>query len=48
MNFESYAKRIATLRDPDDERNKKQIVLSYQYQNENDQLKQGTICRSEQ
>ena len=27
MNFESYAKRIATLSDPDDERNKKQIVL---------------------
>ena len=26
MNFESYAKRIATLREPDDERNKKQIV----------------------
>ena len=26
MNFESYAKRIATLRQPDDERNEKQIV----------------------
>ena len=23
MNFESYAERIATLREPDDERNKK-------------------------
>ena len=26
MNFESYAERIATLREPDDKRNKKQFV----------------------
>ena len=26
MNFESYYKRIATLRQPDDERNEKQIA----------------------
>lgn len=26
MNFETYAKRIATLRQPEDERNKNQIV----------------------
>ena len=26
MNFESYAKRIATLREPDDERSKKHII----------------------
>ena len=26
MSFESYAKRIATLREPDDKRNKQQIV----------------------
>ena len=26
MNFESYAKRIATLREPDDERSKRHIV----------------------
>ena len=26
MNFENYAKRIATLREPENDRNKKQIV----------------------
>ena len=25
MNFESYAKKIATLREPDNERNKKKL-----------------------
>ena len=50
MNFESYAERIATLRECDNDRNEKQIVQK-RLQVTNTEMKmtsvkQGTICSS--
>ena len=47
MNFESYAERTATLKDPGKERNKKNCTkkaASYYYRNENDQRQESTTC----